>query len=58
MRTKALKSMRVIQAIPFGPPENLCVSEMLVPEPKAYEVLIKVIAAGVNGADLRWREGK
>ncbi len=58
MRTQALKSMRVIQAIPFGPPENLCLSERSVPEPKAYEVLIKVIAAGVNGADLRQREGK
>ena len=50
--------MRVIQAIPFGPPENLCLSKRSVPEPKAYEVLIKVIASGVNGADLRQREGR
>lgn len=58
MPIQTLTSMRVIQAIPFGPPENLRLSEMSVPQPKAHEVLIKVTAAGVNGADLRQREGK
>ncbi len=58
MPIQTLTKMKVIQAIPFGPPENLRLSEMSVPQPKAHEVLIKVIGAGVNGADLRQREGK
>jgi len=41
-----------------GGPEALQVLERPVPKPRAGEVLIKVAAAGVNGADLSQRKGK
>ena len=41
-----------------GGPSNLSVMVTPVPLPKDGEVLIKVHAAGVNGADLREREGR
>ena len=41
-----------------GGPSNLSVMVTPVPLPKDGEVLIKVQAAGVNGADLREREGR
>ncbi len=41
-----------------GGPSNLSVMVAPVPLPKDGEVLIKVHAAGVNGADLREREGR
>jgi len=40
-----------------GGPENLIVAEVPTPELKPGEVLIKVVAAGVNRADLLQRQG-
>jgi putative PIG3 family NAD(P)H quinone oxidoreductase len=50
--------MTVILADPPGGPEVLRLASREVPTPGSGEVLIKVQAAGVNGADLREREGK
>ena len=50
--------MRVIRADPPGGPDALRIDHRPLPTPGAGEVLIKVSAAGVNGADLREREGK
>ena len=51
-------SMTAIIADPPGGPGALRPETRDVPVPKAGEVLIRVHAAGVNGADLREREGK
>ena len=50
--------MSVIVADPPGGPEALRIESRDIPTPSAGEVLIRVHAAGVNGADLREREGK
>ena len=50
--------MRVIRADPPGGPDAFRIDHRPLPTPGAGEVLIKVSAAGVNGADLREREGK
>lgn len=50
--------MQVILADPPGGPEVMRLATRDVPRPGSGEVLIKVAAAGVNGADLREREGK
>jgi len=52
------ESMTAIIAEPKGGPERLALSTRPVPVPGPGEVLIKVAAAGVNGADMREREGK
>jgi NADPH2:quinone reductase len=52
------KTMTVIVADPPGGPDVMRLSVRPVPTPGPNEVLIKVSAAGVNGADLREREGK
>ena len=50
--------MNAITAQPPGGPDVLCITQHAVPSPRPGEVLIKVHSAGVNGADLREREGK
>ena len=50
--------MNVIVADPPGGPEALRIESRDIPTPSAGEVLIRVHGAGVNGADLREREGK
>ena len=50
--------MTAILAEPPGGPEVLHLANRPVPSPGQGEVLIKVHAAGVNGADMREREGK
>ena len=50
-------TMRVIQVLEFGAPEQLTVGERAVPEPSAKEVLVKVAGAGVNRADVMQRRG-
>ena len=50
--------MNIISAQPHGGPDVLRLARRAVPSPGPGEVLIRVHAAGVNGADLREREGK
>ena len=40
-----------------GPPEVLKIKESDIPSPSDNEILIKVIAAGINRPDLMQREG-
>lgn len=49
--------MRAIAIERFGGPETLKLMELPAPEPKAGEVLIRVVAAGVNPVDWKVREG-
>ena len=50
-------SMTAVVAQQAGGPESLLVVERPVPRPGCGEVLIKIAAAGVNGADLLQRRG-
>jgi putative PIG3 family NAD(P)H quinone oxidoreductase len=50
--------MRVVEIAQFGPPEGLRIAERPTPEPGPGEVLIKVVAAGVNRPDVIQRYGK
>ncbi len=49
--------MLAVEISKFGKPDVLSVVERPIPIPKSEEVLIKVIAAGVNRADLLQRMG-
>jgi NADPH2:quinone reductase len=50
--------MNYVLATAAGGPEVLTLSRGPVPSPRAHEVLIKVLAAGVNRPDVMQREGK
>jgi NADPH2:quinone reductase len=50
-------SMLAITATAAGGPEVLAAKRFAVPRPRNGEVLIKVAAAGLNGADLTQRKG-
>ena len=50
-------TMTVIEVPAFGPPSILTTGERPVPSPAAGEVLVKVVAAGVNRADAMQRAG-
>jgi NADPH2:quinone reductase len=50
--------VRVVEIAEFGPPEGLRIAERPVPRPGPGEVLIKVVAAGVNRPDVVQRYGK
>ncbi len=52
-----MAGMRVIEHGDGGGPEVLKLAERPVPAPGPGEVLVKVIAAGVNGPDLKQRAG-
>ena len=52
-----MAEMRVIEHGEGGGPEVLRLGTRPVPEPRAGEVLVRVIAAGVNGPDLKQRKG-
>ncbi len=52
------REMTVVLADPPGGPDCLRLARRPVPAPEEGEILIRVHAAGVNGADLREREGK
>lgn len=43
--------MKAVQCVEWGPPENLVVAEVAIPEPKAGEVRVRVAAAGINFPD-------
>ncbi|MBW8172298.1 NAD(P)H-quinone oxidoreductase [Ornithinimicrobium sp. Arc0846-15] len=49
--------MRAIEISEFGEAENLSLIEVADPEPGPDEVLIEVVAAGVNRADVMQRKG-
>jgi putative PIG3 family NAD(P)H quinone oxidoreductase len=50
--------MRTVEITAFGPPEVLQIGERPIPVPGPGEVLIKVVAAGVNRPDVIQRYGK
>ena len=50
-------TMTVIEVPAFGPPSILTTGERPVPSPAPGEVLVKVVAAGVNRADAMQRAG-
>ena len=56
--TSSNGEMNVVVAEPPGGPEALRIEKRPIPAPASGEVLIRVHAAGVTGADLREREGK
>jgi NADPH2:quinone reductase len=49
--------MKVVEMSAPGGPEVLRPAERPLPKPQAGEVLVKVVAAGVNGPDLMQRKG-
>jgi NADPH:quinone reductase-like Zn-dependent oxidoreductase len=50
--------MRAVQVTHFGGPEVLRLTQMERPEPISTEVLVRVIAAGVNPVDCKTRRGE
>lgn len=49
--------MRIVTVTAAGPAENLVIADAPQPTPAAGEVLISVVASGVNRADLLQRQG-
>jgi NADPH2:quinone reductase len=49
--------MKAIRIHELGGPEVMHLEEIELPTPKEGEVLIKVVAAGVNYADVQQRQG-
>ena len=49
--------MRAVQAVRFGGPEVLCAADIEPPSPISTEVLVRVMAAGVNPVDVKTRRG-
>ena len=58
MSRNIVETMKAIVASKPGGPDVLTLATKSVPKMQANEVLIKVYAAGVNGADLKERQGK
>src|SRR5437868_11582153 len=52
------KTMKAVVAHEYGGPEVLKLEEVPVPEPKENEILVRVIASGVNPADPLILNGK
>src|SRR2546423_578878 len=52
------KTMKAVVAHEYGGPEVLKLQEVPVPEPKEKEILVRVIASGVNPADPLILNGK
>ena len=50
--------MKAIQVKQVGGPEVMELKEMPVPEPKANEAAVKIVASGVNFIDVYYREGR
>jgi NADPH:quinone reductase len=50
--------MKAIQVKQVGGPEVMELKEVLVPEPKANEAAVKIVASGVNFIDVYYREGR
>ncbi|HWI12875.1 MAG TPA: alcohol dehydrogenase catalytic domain-containing protein, partial [Burkholderiales bacterium] len=49
--------MKVVEMSAPGGPDVLKLAERPVPQPRAGEVIVKVVAAGVNGPDIMQRKG-
>jgi len=49
--------MKAVRIHEFGGPETLKVEELAKPEPKAAEVLIRILGASVNPVDYKIRQG-
>jgi NADPH:quinone reductase-like Zn-dependent oxidoreductase len=56
-RGSLLRKYEHIVVSKFGGPESLLLAEDELPEPRANEVHVKVLAAGVSFADILMREG-
>src|SRR2546428_10814390 len=50
--------MKAIQITQTGGPEALQLVDLPVPQPKAKEAVVKIVAAGVNFIDVYLREGR
>ena len=50
--------MKAVLVTSPGGAENLVIGEVEKPEPKSYEILVKVVATALNRADILQREGK
>src|SRR3954466_1508305 len=50
--------MKAVQIHSFGGPEVLRLEEIPRPEPKPDELLVRILAAGVNPVDWKIREGR
>jgi putative PIG3 family NAD(P)H quinone oxidoreductase len=57
MNSALPKEMQVVEISTPGKPDVLRTATRAVPAPKAGEVLIKVVATGVNGPDMMQRKG-
>jgi NADPH:quinone reductase-like Zn-dependent oxidoreductase len=49
--------MQAIRAHEYGGPDVLVLEQVPIPRPEANQVLVKVMAAGVNPADWKYRSG-
>jgi NADPH2:quinone reductase len=54
---QAPEEMSVIEIAAAGGPEQLTLARRAIPSPGSGEVLVRVVAAGVNGADVLQRRG-
>lgn len=50
-------TMKAISIQDYGGPEALVIQEVPRPEPQAGEVLVRLLDAGVNPADWKYRSG-
>ena len=57
MKPMTPTSMRTIEIREFGDPDVLEVGERPVPTPGSGQILVRTIAAGVNGPDRMQRRG-
>jgi NADPH:quinone reductase-like Zn-dependent oxidoreductase len=53
-----METMKAVHIHHFGGPEVLRVEDLPVPKPTGSEILVKVLAAGLNPVDYKIREGK
>src|SRR5260370_11052927 len=53
-----MKSMKVLQILETGGPEVMTLREVPLPAPATGQVLIQVVASGVNFIDIYVREGR
>src|SRR5438105_50029 len=58
MQTTTTETMKAVRIHSFGGPEVLRFDDAPRPEPGARQVLVRVLAAGVNPVDWKIREGK